>query len=94
MASRKQEEPVGIQKTAQELEAFQSAMHALDIQHGDTKALKGFLAGVMVGVVAGHIDAKGANAVSNAAGKILKTVELEHKLGSRGVASLQPVALT
>lgn len=86
--------PDGIQKTAKELESFQNTLNSIGMPNADTKALKAFLGGIMVGVASGHITPQGANAVSNAAGKILKTVELEHKLGSKGISGLQPIELT
>lgn len=91
---RVESNPNGIQKTAAELEKFRDALASIGMPNQDTKALKAFLGGIMVGVAVGHVTPQGANAISNAAGKILKTVEIEHKLGSKGVGELQPIRLT
>lgn len=92
----RQEDANGIQKTAQELETFRGALSAVGFGRpgSDTKALKTFIAGIMVGVAAGHVNHQQANAISNAAGKILKTMEVEHKLGAKGISGLQPVSVT
>lgn len=89
-----QENSGGIQKTAQELEAFRNALASIGSPNADTRALKAFLGGIMVGISYNHVTPHQANAISNAAGKILKIVELEHKLGSKGIAALQPISLT